>query len=131
MALLLCMLMSGCASPNASQLPLKLTLWQGINPPPNREIFQKLVDRFNQSHSNIQVESLYIGQPDQQMPKILASVVGDAPPDLLWFNPTLTGQLIELNAIRPLDEWLAQSPVKDEIDPALLTSIELLRYKTT
>jgi multiple sugar transport system substrate-binding protein len=126
---LLCTLtLQGCAVTNVSQAnaPLKLTLWQGVNPPPNREVLQKLVDRFNQSHPNIQVESLYIGQPDQQMPKILASVVGDAPPDLLWFNPTLTGQLIELNAIRPLDEWLAQSPVKDEIDPALLTS---MRYE--
>jgi multiple sugar transport system substrate-binding protein len=126
-ALLLCgITLTGCVSPNASQFPLKLTLWQGVNPPPNREVLQKLVDRFNQSHPSIQVESLYIGQSDQQMPKILASVVGDAPPDLLWFNPTLAGQLVELNAIRPLDDWLAQSPIKDELDPALLSS---MRYE--
>lgn len=120
--------LQGCAASNISQatIPLKLTLWQGVNPPPNRDVLGKLVDRFNQSHPDIQVESLYIGQPDQQMPKILASVVGNAPPDLLWFNPTLTGQLIELNAIRPLDDWLAQSSVKDELDPALLTS---MRYE--
>ncbi len=129
LALVFCsLILQGCEPSNVNKVaaPLKLTLWQGINPPPNRAVFQKLVDRFNQSHPNVQVESLYIGQPDQQMPKILASVVGNAPPDLLWFNPTLTGQLIELNAIRPLDEWLAQSPVKDEIDPALLTS---MRYE--
>jgi multiple sugar transport system substrate-binding protein len=126
---LLCTLtLQGCDASNVSQgnAPLKLTLWQGVNPPPNREVLQKLVDRFNQSHRDIQVESIYIGQPDQQMPKILASVVGNAPPDLLWFNPTLTGQLIELDAIRPLDEWLAQSPVKEELDPVLLTS---MRYE--
>ncbi len=51
-----------------------LTLWQGVNPPPNRDVLQKLVDKFNQTHPNIQVESLYIGQQDQQMPKILAAV---------------------------------------------------------
>jgi multiple sugar transport system substrate-binding protein len=121
--------LQGCAaSTSTSQVaaPLKLMLWQGINPPPNRDVFQKLVDRFNQNHPNIQIKSLYIGQPDQQMPKILASVVGNAPPDLLWFNPTLAGQLIELNAIRPLDDWLAQSPIKDELDPALLSS---MRYE--
>jgi multiple sugar transport system substrate-binding protein len=124
---LLCNLnLSSCTISSSSQLPLKLTLWQGVNPPPNREVLQKLVDRFNQSHPAIQVESLYIGQSDQQMPKILASVVGDAPPDLLWFNPTLAGQLVELNAIRPLDEWLAQSPIKEELDPALLSS---MRYE--
>jgi multiple sugar transport system substrate-binding protein len=115
----------GCGSAQEST-PLKLTLWQGVNPPPNRDILQTLVDRFNRSHPDIQVESLYVGQPDQQMPKILAAVVGNAPPDLLWFNPTLTGQLIELEAIRPVDEWLARSPVKDQIDPALFSS---MRYE--
>jgi multiple sugar transport system substrate-binding protein len=116
----------GFSAQESTAAPLKLTLWQGVNPPPNRDILQTLVDRFNQSHPNIQVESLYVGQPDQQMPKILAAVVGNAPPDLLWFNPTLTGQLIELEAIRPVDEWLARSPVKDQIDPALFSS---MRYE--
>jgi multiple sugar transport system substrate-binding protein len=117
----------GFSAQESTAVPLKLTLWQGVNPPPNRDILQTLVARFNQSHPNIQVKSLYIGQPDQQMPKILAAVVGNAPPDLLWFNPTLTGQLIELEAIRPVDEWLARSPVKDQIDPALFSS---MRYES-
>jgi multiple sugar transport system substrate-binding protein len=118
----------GCrATPDSdAQIPIHVTLWQGVNPPPNRDVLQKLVDRFNRSHPDIQVESLYIGQPDQQMPKILAAVVGNAPPDLLWFNPTLTGQLIELGAIRPLDDWLAQSPLREQLDPALLES---MRYE--
>jgi multiple sugar transport system substrate-binding protein len=103
---------------------VRLTLWQGVNPPTNRDVLQELVDRFNREHPHIQVESLYVGQEDQQLPKILASVVGNAPPDMLWFNPTLTGQLVELNAIRPLDDFLAASPVKDEIDPALLETMQ-------
>ncbi|MBD1944323.1 extracellular solute-binding protein, partial [Coleofasciculus sp. FACHB-712] len=97
---------------------IRLTLWQGVNPPPNRDVLQSLVDKFNQAHPKIQVESLYVGQADQQLPKILAAVVGNAPPDLLWFNATLTGQLVELDAIAPMENWLAQSPVRDEIDPA-------------
>ncbi len=101
-----------------------LTLWQGVNPPANRDVLQALVDQFNREHPDIQVESLYVGQEDQQTPKILASVVGKAPPDMLWFNPTITGRLVELNAIRPLDDLLAASPVKDEIDPGLLESMQ-------
>lgn len=129
--LLLCLgmiILPGCRTiPERDvQAPLRVTLWQGVNPPPNRDVLQKLVDGFNQSHPHIQVESLYIGQPDQQMPKILAAVVGNAPPDLLWFNPTLTGQLIELGAIRPLDDWLAQSPIQQQLDPVLLES---MRYE--
>ncbi|HEY9612055.1 ABC transporter substrate-binding protein [Allocoleopsis sp.] len=107
---------------------LQLTLWHGVNPPHNRDVLQELVERFNQEHPDIQVKSLYVGQEDQQIPKILASVVGNVPPDMLWFNPTLTGQLVELNAIRPLDEFLAASSVKDEIDPALFESMQFLGH---
>lgn len=103
---------------------IHLTLWQGVNPPPNRDVLQKLVDKFNQTHRDIQVESLYVGQQDQQLPKILAAVVGDAPPDILWYNPTIAGQLVELNALITLDEMLENSPVKAEIDPTLYASME-------
>jgi multiple sugar transport system substrate-binding protein len=100
-----------------------LTLWHGVNPPPNRDVLQRLVDKFNQTHPSIQVESLYVGQGDQQLPKILAAVVGNVPPNLLWYAPTITGQLVELDAIQPLEAWLATSPLKPQIDPVLLESM--------
>lgn len=103
---------------------VKLTLWQGVNPPPNRDVLQSLVDKFNRQHPDIQVESLYVGQADQQLPKILAAVVGNAPPDMLWFSPMLTGQLVELDAIRPVEDWLNASPIRDEVDPALFESMQ-------
>ncbi|MEM7555904.1 MAG: ABC transporter substrate-binding protein [Cyanobacteria bacterium P01_A01_bin.84] len=117
----------GCQAISLNQKPddvIHLTLWQGVNPPPNRDVLQKLVDKFNQANPSIKVESLYVGQPDQQMPKILAAVVGNAPPDLLWFNPTIAGQLVELGALVPIDEMLEESPVKSQIDPALFGSME-------
>ncbi|MGL5083360.1 MAG: ABC transporter substrate-binding protein [Microcoleaceae cyanobacterium] len=107
---------------------IHLTLWHGINPPPNRDVFQTLVDRFNQTHPTVQVEALYIGQPDQQLPKILTAVVGNAAPDILWYNPTLTGQLIELGAIQPLETWFNQLPFKSEIDPVLLEAMVLNQH---
>ncbi|MGB5962993.1 MAG: ABC transporter substrate-binding protein [Coleofasciculaceae cyanobacterium] len=120
------LLLTGCqlqSSPNDPGV-VQLTLWQSVNPPANRDVLQALVERFNREHPKIQVTSLYVGQEDQQMPKILASVVGKAPPDLLWFNSTITAQLVALNAIRPLDDFLATSPLKSEIDPALLESMQ-------
>ncbi|MBD1867856.1 ABC transporter substrate-binding protein [Cyanobacteria bacterium FACHB-471] len=118
--------LTGCAAtdPDADGV-IHLTLWHGVNPPPNRDVLQELVDEFNQTHSAIQVESLYVGQGDQQMPKILAAVVGNASPDMLWYAPTITGQLIELGAIRPIEEWLAESPMREQIDPALFESMQL------
>ena len=123
------LILSGCqnstlpASKNGE--PIKITLWHGINPPPNRDVFQTLTDKFNKTHPKIQVEPIYIGQPDQQLPKILTSIVGNAPPDLLWNVPTIAGKLAELNAIQPLENWLDKSPRKAEIYPALFESMEL------
>ena len=104
---------------------IRLTLWQGINPPANRDVFQKLVDKFNQTHSDIQVESIFAGGLEQQMPKILAAVVGNVPPDILSFYPQVTGQLLELDAIRPLEDWLETSPLKSQISPNLLEALTL------
>lgn len=119
------LILSACQSTSPDSLGvIHLTLWQGVNPPPNREVLQSLVDKFNQTHSNIQVESLYVGQGDQQLPKILAAVVGNAAPDMLWYAPMLTGQLVELDAIRPLEDWLSTSPMRDQIDPALFSSTD-------
>jgi multiple sugar transport system substrate-binding protein len=102
---------------------IHLNLWQSINPPVNRDVFDKLVDKFNQTHSDIQVESIFIGQP--QLPKILTAVVGNASPDILSFDPQLTGQFMELGAIRPLDKWLDKFPLKSEISPNLWEELKL------
>ncbi len=104
---------------------IHLTLWQGINPPVNRDVFQKLVDKFNQTHSHIQVESIFAGALDQQLPKVLAAVVGNAPPDILSFYPQITGQLVELGAVRPLEEWLDKLPLKSEVIPNSLNELKL------
>jgi multiple sugar transport system substrate-binding protein len=102
----------------------RVTLWHGVNPPSNRDVLQELVKQFNDRHPDICVEALYVGQQGEQTPKILASIVGDAPPDLLWYNPTIAARLVELDAIRPLDDFLADSPLRKEIDPNLFDSMQ-------
>ncbi|NJL00800.1 MAG: ABC transporter substrate-binding protein [Spirulinaceae cyanobacterium SM2_1_0] len=121
---------SRCFVPLPAKLPppppagiIHLTLWHGINPPPNRDVFQELVDTFNREHAEIEVEALYVGQSDQQMPKVLTAVIGGEPPDILWFSPTATGQFVELQALRSLDDWFAQLPASQQLDPALLESM--------
>lgn len=103
----------------------KVTLWHGINPPENRDVFNELVAQFNQTHEDIKVEALYIGQPDAQLPKILAATVSGQPPDMLWFVAQLTGELVELGALFPLENWLERSPIKAEIDPVMFDSMQL------
>ncbi len=103
----------------------KITFWHGINPPENRDIFQELVTKFNQDNADIEVEALYIGQPDAQLPKILAATVSGQPPDILWYVAQITGKLNQLGALLPLEDWLDNSPIKAEIDPAMFNSMRL------
>ncbi|HEY9864824.1 MAG TPA: ABC transporter substrate-binding protein [Candidatus Obscuribacterales bacterium] len=100
---------------------IHLTLWQSINPPVNRDVFERLVKKFNQKQSNIQVESIYA----EGLPKVLTAVVGNASPDILSFYPQLTGQFVELGAIVPLEEWFDQLPGKAEVIPNTLDELKL------
>jgi len=119
LVILLCLFLltiGGCQTDEPTDKGIvHITLWHGIDPLSNRDIFQKLVDRFNQTHPDVQVKSIYAGKLDQQIPKVLTAVVGNVPPDILSFNPQITGQLIGLRAIRPLEDWLDKSPLKSEI----------------
>lgn len=123
---LLCLMLAGCGNVERSQLGVtQLTFWHGINPPENREIFQRLVDKFNRDHSEIEVEAIYVGQPDAQLPKIFAATVSDRPPDILWYVPQIAGKLDRLGALLPLEDWFNSSPVKAEIDPVMFDSMQL------
>ncbi|MGK7952235.1 MAG: ABC transporter substrate-binding protein [Xenococcaceae cyanobacterium] len=124
--IIFCSLVAGCQNSKIDNQNLtKITLWHGINPLENRIVFNELVDKFNQTHQDIQVEALYIGQPDAQLPKILAATVSEQPPDILWFVPQITGELVKLGAILSLEDWLERSPIKAEIDPAMFDTMEL------
>jgi multiple sugar transport system substrate-binding protein len=124
-ALILLVIIAGCTPIRLDVNGVThLTLWHGINPPPNRDVFQKLVNKFNREHPAIEIESLYLGQSDRQLPKILAAIVGDAKPDLLWYGSMLTGQLVDLDAISPLETQWHRSTITKDIDPALLGSMQ-------
>ncbi|HLP89627.1 MAG TPA: ABC transporter substrate-binding protein [Nostocaceae cyanobacterium] len=126
-ALVLCLLLlSGCQeNVKKDNNIIHVTLWQGINPPVNRDVFNKLVDKFNQRHSDIHVDSIFIGTPEEQLPKILTAVVGNAAPDILNFYAQITGQLVELGAVEPLENWFNQLPIKSDILPNVLEELKL------
>ena len=123
---LICLILVGCSNTElADNSVTKITFWHGINPPENRDIFQKLVDKFNQDNPDLEVEALYVGQPDAQLPKILAATVSDQPPDILWFVAQIAGKLNQLGALLPLEDWLNNSLLEAEIDPAMFASMKL------
>lgn len=113
-------LLVACSGSPAPSGPIELTFWHGADPPPNRVVLDKLVERFNFQHPGIRVRAIYAGQQDQQIPKILAAVIGGSPPDLLWYNATLTGQLVKADAIVSLDEYLQKENLLERVYPNLL-----------
>ena len=123
--MLICLTVTGCGNIEPVGNVTKITFWHGINPPENRDIFQKLVDKFNRDNPDIEVEALYVGQPDAQLPKILAATVSDQPPDILWFVAQIAGKLNQLGALLPLEDWLNNSAIKAEIDPVMFASMKL------
>ena len=120
-------LLGGCNNTGQieQQNVTEITFWHGINPPENRDIFQELVTKFNRDNPDIKVEALYVGQPDAQLPKILAATVSGQPPDILWYVAQITGKLDRLGALLPLENWLNNSSIKAEIDPAMFDSMKL------
>lgn len=118
------LLLSNCQGIHQKQdNVIHLSLWQSVNPPPNRDVFEQLVNKFNQTHPDIQIDSIFIGQP--KLPKILTAVVGNSPPDLLVHDPQSTGQFAELGAILPLDNWVENLPFKSDIVPGLFEQLRL------
>ena len=93
--LLYLLLLGGCSNQKQTSTSevTEISFWHGINPPENRDIFQGLVDSFNLKNPDIKVKAIYIGQPDAQLPKILAATVSNQPPDILWFVAQIAGKL--------------------------------------
>ncbi len=125
LAVLFSFLLLGCQGASSLPVqPLTLTLWHGINPPANRLIFEQLVAEFNARQADLKIAPIYVGQADQQFPKILTAIVGNSPPDLLWFDSLLTGRLVDLQGIVPLTDWLKQRDYLANLDPSLLPGME-------
>jgi multiple sugar transport system substrate-binding protein len=126
LGLILSPLLLGCQRVNsAANRQLSLTLWHGINPPTNRVIFEQLVAEFNVKNADIKVQPIYVGQADQQFPKILTAIVGNSPPDLLWFDSLITGRLVDLQSIVPLTDWLTKHHYLANLDPSLIPGMTL------
>ena len=124
--LLVFLILFGCqnlGTKNNNNQVTHVTLWQGINPPVNRDVFNKLVKKFNQNNPGIQIESIFVGEP--QIPKILTAVVGNAPPDIFLFDPQMTGKFVELGAIKSLNNWVENLPMKSEIYSNLWDELRL------
>ncbi|MDI7247109.1 MAG: ABC transporter substrate-binding protein [Bacillota bacterium] len=93
----------------ASRAPVEIALWHDWTGEGGDGVVA-VVDAFNKSQSNIVVKATVT--PDLGT-KLLASVAGRVPPDVVLFDRYMTGQYASRDALTPLDTYIA----RDKMDP--------------
>jgi len=100
----------------ASEEIVKLVLWHQESPPRRVEAFQKIIDRFNAEHPEIEVK-----QAPQSWgeiyPKLYASIEAGNPPDILFSIPDLTMAMKLTGAVTPVEDIVSEIESKyDMVD---------------
>jgi multiple sugar transport system substrate-binding protein len=86
-----------------SQEIVKLVLWHQESPPPRVEAFQKIIDRFNAEHPEIQVKQAPQSWTEIY-PKLYAAIEAGNPPDILFSIPDLTMAMKLTGAVTPVED---------------------------
>ncbi len=89
----------------------EITYWQYWTGFEGKAI-EKLVDRFNKTHSNIKVKMLTISEPRK---KTLLSIIGGTPPDVISSIAAWVPELASKGALIPLDEYCKENMITENI----------------
>lgn len=81
------------------------------------ELLDQLVQDFNDSQSNIVVNSSYQGNYETMLPKILAAIAGGAAPHAVTIDQFFVGELAEPGALVPLDAMISDELRSDVYEP--------------
>lgn len=100
------------------QKGLELEFWHGIEAPENVEVLEELVSEF-EKQSGIRIKLVNYGAQDQAMPRLMAALQANRPPDMLWFNPTLTGMLSSSEMLLPAGDMLMEMIDESDVYQAL------------
>jgi multiple sugar transport system substrate-binding protein len=99
--------------------PVTLTWWQMEQPPQRVKRIQDLLDEFNKSHPDIQVEQEPQSWGDIYAKAPAAFAAGNGP-DLLNSIPDFTTVIKRINAVVPVDELVKDLDAKHHFIPATL-----------
>lgn len=115
-------------STGTSVAQTKLEFWDMIwGPPEYGETAQKIVDKFNAEHPDIQVE--YRAVPWNNWYQTFQTAVSSgSAPDLSTGAGYQAVQLYELDAIAPIDDLIAEMKTDGDADAFAPGTIDVLRY---
>jgi ABC-type glycerol-3-phosphate transport system substrate-binding protein len=101
----------------AAQAPVTLKYYYpvGVSGPLNK-LMTDMVSDFNGSHAGTHVEPVVAGNYVEAMAKAMTAVMGGTPSDLAVLDTPELFSLLDRDAIRPLDDLVAQSGGKAWLD---------------
>lgn len=109
--LLLAALWFGMAAPALAQQLVRLTFYYPVGVAgPLARVINEMVDEFNAEHPHIEVIPVYSGDYDPTMQKVVTAVRAGNPPDIAVVEISEFATLRAMDAVAPLDEYIAQEP---------------------
>ena len=105
--------LTGCSSSQIHNLlpTIEITYWQYWTGFEGKAI-EKLVNKFNETHSDIKVKMLTISEPRK---KTLLSIVGGTPPDVISSIAAWVPELASRGAILPLDDYCKEYMISENL----------------
>ncbi|MGE5592394.1 MAG: extracellular solute-binding protein, partial [Betaproteobacteria bacterium] len=91
--------------------PIKITFWYSLGGK-IAETTRTLVDEFNGTHPNIQVQAVYQGSYDDAINKLKTAIQTKSTPHVMQVYDIGTKFMIDSKAIVPMQKWID----KDKVD---------------
>ena len=114
-ALFILLIITGCSVSQKQEAATtsitEITYWQYWTGFEGNAI-EKLIDKFNSTHSNIKVKMLTISEPRK---KTLLSIIGGTPPDVISSIAAWVPELSRKGGIVPLDEFCIKNKISEKI----------------
>lgn len=103
----ICLVLMTCISAHAAKE--RVVFWYGATPD-ERSVYEKMITEFNQLHPDIKVEGMLFPQSYVER-KLLLSIAGGVPPDVVRFYTHLGGELMSRGGLEPIDYLIARDKV--------------------
>lgn len=121
-ALLAALALTGCGGSDAGSGKTEITFWDNNGGPARTPIYQHLIAAFEQANPDIHVK--YVGIPSSSVQqKYDTAVAGGQPPDIGGVTTSYLSNLVGQDALEPLDDRLAASPLKGKLVSGLSDTV--------
>src|SRR5690554_3937989 len=109
---------SNSTSENAKVEPIELVFYYPVAAGGAlREVFDNLAARFNEEHGpDITVKNVFSGNYQDTLVKVKTGVMGKDSPDMTLLSSTALFELLDMDAIMPLDDLIAKDGGDDYIN---------------